>query len=42
VPAWAGLLAALLQNHSPEALLISLEEAVMILEEAQSPARKST
>ena len=42
VPAWAGLLAALLQNHSPEALLISLEEAVMILEEAQSPARKTT
>jgi len=37
VPVWAGLLAALLQDHSPEALMITLEEAVMILEEAQRP-----
>jgi len=42
VPAWAGLLAALLQDHSPEALLITLEEATTIVEEAQSPAREST
>ena len=42
VPAWAGLLAALLQDHSPEALLITLEEATIIVEEAQCPAREST
>ena len=27
VPAWAGVLAALLQDHSPEALAIVVEEA---------------
>jgi len=27
VPIWAGLLAALLQDHSPEALTIAVEEA---------------
>jgi transcriptional regulator with XRE-family HTH domain len=27
VPAWAGVLAALLQTHSPEALAIAVEEA---------------
>ena len=27
VPLWAGLLAALLQDHSPEALTIAVEEA---------------
>jgi len=42
VPAWAGLLAALPQDHSPEALMITLEEATMIVEAAQSPAREST
>ena len=42
VPAWAGLLAALLQEHSPEALTITLEEAIIILEETQRPARAST
>ena len=41
VPAWAGLLAALLQDHSPEALMITLEEATMIVEETQRPARES-
>ena len=35
VPVWAGLLAALLQDHSPEALMITLEEAIIILEAAQ-------
>ena len=41
VPAWAGLLAALLQDHSPEALMIILDEAIMILEETQRPVPAS-
>ena len=37
VPAWAALLAALLQDHSPEALMITLEKATIMVEEAQRP-----
>jgi len=37
VPAWAGLLAALLQDHSPEALTIILEETLMALDEVRGP-----
>ena len=32
VPVWAGLLAALLQDHSPDAMTITLEEALVTLE----------
>jgi len=42
VPVWAALIGALLQDQSPEALMITLEEATMIVEAAQSPAREST
>ena len=42
VPVWAALIAALLRDQSPEALMITLEEATIIVEEAQSPARKTT
>ena len=42
VPVWAALIGALLQDQSPEALMITLEEATIIVEEAQSPAREST
>ena len=42
VPVWAALIGALLQDESPEALMITLEEATMIVEAAQSPAREST
>ena len=34
VPVWAALLAALLQDQSPEALMITLEEAAIMLKEA--------
>ena len=40
VPVWAGLAAALLRDHSPDAMIITLEEAVMAFEEAQLPARE--
>ena len=32
VPVWAGLLAALLRDHSPEAMTITLEDALVTLE----------
>jgi hypothetical protein len=38
VPLWAGLLAALLQDHSPEALKIVLEQAQRDLPAARLPA----
>jgi transcriptional regulator with XRE-family HTH domain len=37
VPTWAGLLAALLQDHSPEALTIAVEEAQRDLLTARPP-----
>ena len=39
VPVWAGLIAALLQDHSADAMIITLEEAVMAFEEG--PAVRS-
>jgi len=42
VPVWAALIGALLQDQSPEALMITLEEATIMVEEAQSPARQTT
>ena len=41
VPTWAGLLAALLQDHSPEALVITLEETVIGLDETPRPSGES-
>ena len=40
-PVWAGLLAALLHDHSPEALLITIEAALMTFEAAQCSAPES-
>ena len=40
VPVWAGLIAALLQDHSADAMIITLEEAVMAFEEGQRSARE--
>src|SRR6516162_8535940 len=37
VPLWAGLLAALLQDHSPEALTIAVEEVQRDLPAARLP-----
>ena len=39
-PVWAGLIAALLQDHSADAIIITLEEAVMAFEEAQRSPRE--
>src|SRR5271166_6129534 len=42
VPVWAALIGALLQDQSPEALMITLVEATIMVEDAQSPAREGT
>ena len=39
VPRWAAILAVLLQDHSPEALTIALEEARQDLSAAQQKPR---
>jgi hypothetical protein len=36
LPLWAGLLAALLQDHSPEALTIMLEEVLQTRPDAKA------
>ena len=41
VPVWAGLIAALLQDHSADAMIISLEVAVMAFKERASGPRVS-
>ena len=39
LPVWAGLIAALLQDHSADEMIITLEESVMAFEETQLPRR---